>query len=217
MDLKSSQLQFDDLPIREVVFDPSLLTPIGLKLSAGLAEEGTTFHMTPHMREVLENSSTFLETARLWRTEKLTRSFELFLQNAGENILLEDVGNLYPNERKVLTEALSSKRTTPVGLTRSFLADEILLGIEKPPILCLKYSTPSQPKIVSFLRKIGARVVSSINLELDEKAKFFGTKKFSKAVLAMAGGATFVYLIVGGVPAISFAGGAGIRMILVDQ
>jgi hypothetical protein len=102
----SSALQFDDLPIREVVFDPSLLTPIGLKLSAGLAEEGTTFHLTPHMREVLENPTMFSEMARLWRINKLTQSFDLFLQLAGENILLDDIGNIYPNERKLLIEAL---------------------------------------------------------------------------------------------------------------
>lgn len=208
-------MQFEDLPIREVVFDPSLLTPIGLNLSAGIAEEGTRFHMTPHMREVLENSYMFSEMSRLWRIEKMTHSFESFLQCAGENIVLDDVGNIYPNERRILIEALTSQRITPAGRGRTFLAEEILLGIEKPPILCLK-SSSSPPRIFSFLKKIRAKVVSVVNLELDEKAKFFGTKKFSKTVLAMAGGATFVYLIVGGVPAISFAGGAGIRMILVD-
>lgn len=93
------------------------------------------------------------------------------------------------------------------------IIDEILLGLDGTPILCLQ---SSPPRIERILKKLGTKAANVIGLDFDQKTQFLGSKKFRSTVLAVVAGAGLLYLVSGGIGALASVGVSGIKLVLVD-
>lgn len=200
---------------KSVILDPSLLTLSGQELLSALMEEQElTFKATPQMLKIIRNDDKLTQLLEIWG--EYPGLIKYSIEQFNENISLSKINTpespqyLYDEIRATLEPEIKYYITKHRDIA-SFLSNEIALALYTgDPIMCV-LSNP-EIKIVEFMKRIGCKIKGIVEIQTEQKTKFFKTKDFKKLAIASSLQAAFVF-IMGGSAFLSL-GCAGIAVIV---